>query len=188
MEPKLFHNKKTYKKDLTFLHFKNLFVIFIGIAMLFFPTASFSTVNTTNVPPQNSIEEPLNQEITQIADQITTANPGIDANTVTQTLQQLASQSADQGAGGDVNQIITQIASQVAANPTGAVAQNILQQAQQEAVSLEGPTNQQITQIAEQLASSTGADQSCNIPITHSISLTECRIRWRYKPNYISNC
>ena len=116
-----------------------------------------------------------------------TANPGIDANTVTQTLQQLASQSADQGAG-DVNQIITQIASQVAANPTGAVAQNILQQAQQEAVSLEGPTNQQITQIAEQLASSTGANQSCNKPITHSISLTECPIRWRYKPNYISNC
>lgn len=61
MEQKLFHNKKTYKKDFNFLHFKYLFVIFIGIAMLFFPTASFSTVNTSNSAPQNSIQEPVNQ-------------------------------------------------------------------------------------------------------------------------------
>ncbi len=153
MEKELFH-KKDIDKKISFFQSKVLFITIIGIAMGLIPTASYvnATPDTSNI----------NQAISQIANQIATANPGLDTNKVSQTLEQLASQTASGGAGaGDVNQIISQIANQVAANPKGTIAQNIIQHAQQEAVSsLQGPITQQITQIAEQLATSTGADKA----------------------------
>ena len=130
MEEKLFHKKKIDKK-ICFFQTKLLFITIIGIAMVLLPT-----VSSVDATPDTTTTPDISQEISQIANQLVTANPGIDSNKVSQTLEQLASQTAATGEGsGDVNQIITQIADQVATNPKGPVAQNILQQAQQEAVS-----------------------------------------------------
>jgi hypothetical protein len=67
----------------------------------------------------------VDQTITQIAQQIASADPNTNEGDVQQTIQQIATQTANSG--GDANQAITQVAQQVASNPTGPVTHNRLQ-------------------------------------------------------------
>jgi hypothetical protein len=61
------------------------------------------------------------QTITQIAQQVATANPDTSQEEIKQTIEQIATQTAE--AGGDVEQDITQIAQQLASNPSGPISQ-----------------------------------------------------------------
>jgi hypothetical protein len=111
----------------------------IRTILKFFRAQVYSS-NVTTTPPDGTsntlpiADASITQTIEQIATQIATANPGADAGQITQNIEQLAPQSAQAGGtGSDVNQILSQIANQVAENPTGPVAQSITQIAEQQA-------------------------------------------------------
>jgi Flp pilus assembly protein TadB len=100
------------------------------------------------------------QTITQIAQQVATANPNTSQEEIEQTIEQIATQTSE--AGGDVEQAITQIAQQIASNPSGPVSQSITQIAQQIAAGETDNVNQAITQIAQQTAQAGNTAQQNN--------------------------
>jgi hypothetical protein len=101
-------------------------------------------------PQQQQNRGGLSQIIKQIAQQVATANPGINPTHVYQILVQLAKQTAAQTSNlSEVIQTITQIDSEVSSFPKGAVALSLLLFAQQLASNNTGHVNEDISKVAQ---------------------------------------